>query len=144
MIAATNTIPGWAFPIFFAGMWVFVGFFISQSGWRGFAERYAAGDRPDGTAYTAPRAWFGSIFASYNNVARVIFTDRGIYVYAMFLFRAFHPPFLLPWESVKKVEKKKGFFTDSYRMDIEDTPGELHLLLPENVENDLFKYYQPH
>ncbi len=60
----------------------------------------------------------------------------------MFLFRAFHPPFLVPWASVRRVEKKDSFFLRGYRLDIEDAAGEIHVLLPKKVEDDLFKYYK--
>jgi hypothetical protein len=93
-------------------------------------------------AYNSPSSWFGIIFACYRNVVRVVFTDAGVYFYAMFLFRAFHPPFLVPWQSVKRVEKKEGFFGHRYRLDIEDAAGEIHVRLPGKAGHDLFKYYK--
>ena len=130
------------FPIFFVGMWVLVCFIISHMGWRSFSARYAMQTRPPGRVYASPSSWFGSIFASYRNVVRVVFTDAGIYFYAMFLFRAFHPPFLVPWASVRRVEKKDGFFCQRYRVDIEDAAGEIHVLLPTKVEDDLFRHHK--
>ena len=59
----------------------------------------------------------------------------------MFLFRAFHPPFLVPWASVRRVEKLEGFFCQRYRLDIEDAAGKIHVLLPKKVENVLFKHH---
>jgi hypothetical protein len=128
------------FPFFFVGIWVSVCFVISRMGWHSFATRYPVQNRPAGTAYNSPSSWFGNIFASYRNVVRVVFTETGIYFYAMFLFRAFHPPFLVPWTSVKRIERKAGLFGPRLRMDIEDASGEIHVLLSPKVERDLFAF----
>ena len=58
------------------------------------------------------------------------------------LFRAFHPPFLVPWASVRRIEKADGPFRQVYRMDIEDTVGEIHVLLPTSMEQELFRYHR--
>ena len=123
-------------------MWILVNFIISRMGWRSFASRYPAPSRPPGRVYVSQSSWFGSIFACYRNVVRVVFTDAGVYFYAMFLFRAFHPPFLVPWASVRGVGKKDGFFHRGYRLDIEDAAGKIHVLLPEKVADDLFGHYK--
>jgi hypothetical protein len=130
------------FPLFFVGLWVVVCFFISQMGWRAFSNRYPMQSRPAGRAYLSPTIRFGNIFASYRNAAGVIFTDAGVYFYVMFLFRAFHPPFLVPWESVRSVQKKEGFFGRRYRLEIKDAAGEIHVLLPKRIEEDLTRYYK--
>jgi len=128
------------FPLFFAGLWVCVGFVISRMGWHAFATSYPARSRPSGTAYRSPSSWFGTLFASYRNVVRVVFTEAGVHFSVMFLFRAFHPPFLVPWSSVKRVEKKAGFFVTRFRMDIEEASGEIHVLLPLKAERDVFAF----
>jgi hypothetical protein len=60
----------------------------------------------------------------------------------MFLFRAFHPPFLVPWANVRRVEKKDGLFRRGYLLDIEDAAGEIRVMLPREVEDDLFRYHK--
>jgi len=130
------------FPLFFVCLWVSVSFIISRTGWHSFATRYPARSRPVGQVYNSPITSFGNLLANYRNVVQVVFTDSGVYLYAMFLFRAFHPPFLVPWDSVKRVEKRKGFFVTRYQLDIEDAAGEIHLLLPLKVEEDLFRFYK--
>ena len=124
------------FPVFFIGVWLFVSLTISRMGWSSFAERYPAQTRPRGMAYRSPSTSFGS-FARYGNVVHVIFTDAGVYFYASVLFRPFHSPFLVPWESVKRVEKKRVLFWPRYRIDIQDSSGEIHVILPVSVENAL-------
>lgn len=83
--------------------------------------------------------------ARYGNVVRVIFTNEGIYFSVSFLFRAFHPPFLVPWESVTRAEKTTRFFWPCYRIDIADAAGKIHVILPEKIESDLqrFRKHQP-
>jgi hypothetical protein len=129
-------------PLFFLGMWTLVVFVVSHMGWRSFSNRYPAQSQPPGQAYSSPSSWFGSIFASYRNVVRVVFTEAGVYFYTMFLFRAFHPPFLVPWASIRRVEKKNGLWGQRYRLDVEDAAGEIHVLLPTTVEADLFRYHK--
>jgi hypothetical protein len=128
-------------PFFFVGMWLLVSFIISQFGWRSFSSRYPAHIRPSGIAYNSPSSWFG-ILGHYHNVVRVVFTDAGVYCYVLFLFRAFHPPFLVPWESVRRVEKKDGFFGSYYWVEIENDAGRVRLRLPAKIEDDLSRYHK--
>jgi hypothetical protein len=120
-------------------MWVLVSFIVSQMGWRSFSNRYPAQTRPAGSAYNSPSSWFG-VLGHYHNVVRVVFTDAGVYFYVMFLFRAFHPPFLVPWESVKRIEMKNGFFGSYYWLEIADAAGRVRLRLPRTIEQDLSRY----
>jgi hypothetical protein len=131
------------FLLLFVGMWVLVCFLISLCGWRSFAARYPAPIRPAGKSFHCSRAQFGSL-SSYNNVVRVILTDNGIYFSVSFLFRAFHPPFLLPWESVKSVEKQEGFFIGSYYLlEAQESAGRIRVRLPPRVKEDLSRYPIP-
>jgi len=130
-------------PFCFIGLWVFVGFIISRLGWASFAQRYPTRGRPMGIAYRSSSTWFGGLFARYGNVVHVIFTDAGIYFFTSFLFRAFHSPFLVPWESIKRIEKKTGLFWSSYRIDIEDAVGRIRVTLPTSVENALLLHRRP-
>jgi hypothetical protein len=125
------------FPVFFVVLWCSVGFIISRFGWHAFAKRYPVHEKPAGIRYTASKSWFGSNLASYRNVVRVAFTENGIHCSVMLPFRAFHPPFLLPWASVKSVERKEGFFFGRVRLNIEDACGEMHLLLPLKAADPL-------
>ncbi len=128
------------FPLFFAGMWLAVSFITSQlSSWRSFSDRYPAQTRPTGRAYTAPTYWVGKM-PFYRNCVRVVFTDSGVYFYMMFLFRAFHAPFLLPWKNVKRVEKGHGVFGNFYLLEIQDGAIRVRLRLPGKIEHDLARY----
>ncbi|RBP39628.1 hypothetical protein DES53_10955 [Roseimicrobium gellanilyticum] len=78
----------------------------------------------------------------YKNVVRVILTEEGVYFCVWFPFRLCHPPFLLPWESVRRVEKKDSFLLgQSIHVDVMDPVGTMHLWLRKSVEQDLLKYF---
>jgi len=124
------------FILFFTGIWFFVSFNISYMGWRAFAKRYPAPIRPAGTVYTSPATRFGNFFARYGNVIQIIFAETGVYFYVVFLFRPFHPPFLLPWGSVKNIEKKTLLFWSRYQMNVEDLAGKIRVALPVRIEHD--------
>jgi hypothetical protein len=128
------------FPLIFVGGWVVVNFALSLTGWSGLAERYRARVRPPGKAFNVPGASFGNLFGSYRNVVRVIFTQEGTYFYVLFLFRAFHPPFLLPWESVERVVEKKSFFTGRYyELLLVNMGGSIDLRLSGKAGEELLK-----
>lgn len=114
-----DPIPPWA-PFIFVGGWFVVGFVISRLGWSSFATAHGDASRPPGPAYTSPHTQFGDWRASYNNVVRVVPCERGLWICVMFLFRAFHPPFLLPWRSVVRVQRLSGWFIRGYRVHVED------------------------
>jgi hypothetical protein len=134
-------IPPAIIPFFFVGMWLLVSLINSQFGWRSFSSRYPAQSRPPGVAHNSPSSCFGFL-GHYRNVVRVVFTDAGVYFYVVFLFRAFHPPFLVPWDSVKRIEKKDGFFGSYYWLEIENDAGRVRLRLPGKIEDDLSRYHK--
>jgi hypothetical protein len=98
--------------------------------WNLFAKHYSPKTRPIGNAYPT----LGS------HGPKVIFTDDGLYFYKIFLARPGHPPFLLPWISVKRIHKCRGFFRNSYIFEIKDAVAKLRLELPETVEQELSKF----
>ena len=128
------------FLLYFIALWVGVSFLISRMGWHGFAQKYAVSSRPHGRSFNCASAWFGSIFASYHNVMRIVFSDAGIYIYPFFLFRAFHPPFLVPWEKVVGVTEKKRFWITSHELVVRDGTGEIHILLSDEALREFQKF----
>ena len=116
-------------PFIFLPLWFVVGFIVSRMGWHGFAQKYAASVRPPGMSFNCPAASFGSILASYRNVMRVVFSESGVYVYPMILFRVFHQPFLIPWEKVVAMKKKTRFWGDWYELSVRDRNSEIRITL---------------
>jgi len=107
----------------------------ATGGWGSFAKRYPAPTRPAGEAYSV-LSWRICNVYDPGRCLRVIFTDTGIYFYMTFFRRLAHPPFLVPWESVKRVESSRRF----YVLEIEDAAGGFRLELPRSVEYDLSRY----
>ncbi len=98
--------------------------------WNLFVKRYPPRTRPAGNAF----------FALRPRGQRVIFADDGLYFYKVFFARPGHPPFLLPWASVKRIHKRRGLFRNSYIFEISDDVAKFRLELPETVEPELSKF----
>lgn len=99
-------------PFTFVGMWILGIFFISRMCWIRFAEAYSAGNRPLGRSY--PVYLLSLPGVRYKSVVRAIFNESGVYRYIFILCRAFHPPFMLPWSSIERVEPYSYLWTRGY------------------------------
>lgn len=135
--------PVWfvlGFPFFFVGMWLLVTFIISRSGWARFGEAYRCPERPSGTSYAVPFAMFGSFGARYNNAVRAVATEGGLYLRPIIIFSAFHPPFLLPWSSIQRIEHLDRWFIKGYHLRIQDSVGSFQLRLRPAFESELRRY----
>jgi len=58
----------------------------------------------------------------------------------MILFRAFHPPFMIPWNCVTRVETLSIWYLKGYRLHIQDDPGEIAVRLRWTFRDALLKY----
>lgn len=115
----------------FVGMWLGVTFLISRFGWAGFAKRYRSLDRPPGESFHATHLRFRLFLAGYRNAVKVVPTEAGLHVRTIFLFRAFHDPFLIPWSSVRRIEQRSGWFLGGNFVEVEDPAGTIRLMLPQ-------------
>jgi hypothetical protein len=122
---------------FFAIMFVVISFLDAhaEGGWSSFAKRYRAQTRPAGKAYSLPGWTYCNVHCNARGL-RVIFTDTGIYFSMLFYRRLAHPPFLIPWESVKGIKKEHGRSV----LEIEDTAGKIRLDLSHELEHVLARY----
>ena len=136
-------------PAWWLCMGLFALVFLGISGgisthWRMFARRYPGRQRPPGKAYTSPMAWFGkNSSASYRGMVVVVFCEAGIYFRVFWFFRTFHPPFLLPWESVKGIypHPYRSFWVMSgYELGIIDEAGGIRMWLPLKAGADLERF----
>jgi hypothetical protein len=112
-----------------------------RGGWSSFAKHYRAKRRPDGGVHNVISCWILKLHSTGGGL-QVIFSDEGIYLYKTFPFRIGSPPLLVPWKSVKSVQKGQGLFGEYYIVEVEDAAGSFLLNLPKTIENDLSKYYQ--
>lgn len=128
------------FPFAFAGAWIFATYFMARSGWRSFARRYSVSAGPRATVCHSPLTRFGSILTTYRNLVEVVFAPDGIHFSVSFLFSLFHAPFLLPWSSVRRIEKTSGIIVERYCLEIEDPAGRMKVWLPLTVEPLLLQH----
>jgi hypothetical protein len=126
--------------IIFGGVFLFVLISLADAqakgGWGSFAKRYPAQTRPDGKSYSVPSWTYCNVHWNARGL-RVIFTETGIYFYMTLYRRLAHPPFLLPWESVKCIKKEHGFLGEYSILEIEDAVGGLRLDLSKEIEREL-------
>ncbi len=145
-------------PFACLGLWLFT-WFVKLADWHHFARLHPATSRPPGRKYLADFALVQHSSAHFyihwpmKNVVRCVFSAAGIYFYVHWLFRPFHPPFIMPWESVRSVEKMSrrtlppgsliGVSRTWYRIYIEDPAGkiQIRLLVSENLGRDLLRYH---
>jgi hypothetical protein len=90
----------------FVGFWMLVCMLLGlMSGWRGLASRYGArGDEPS----HAQTVWGMVGMVSYNGVLHLAATHVGLDMRVMPLFRAGHPPLLVPWAAIRVEDTKAG------------------------------------
>ena len=134
--------PPWfppGLPFCWAALWACFCFVISRGGWHAFAMRYPAPDRPPGRMYFPLNTSF-SMLGHYGGGVRVIFADEGGRFSIMFVFRAFHPPFLVPCESVKEIKKKRFLFRTRYVLKIRDAAGGIDVILPVSIEKEFYRF----
>lgn len=115
----------------FAGTWLGATFLISRFGWTGFAKRYRSPERPPGESFHATHFRFRLFLAGYRNAVKVVPAEAGLHVRTVFLFRAFHDPFLIPWSSVRRIEQRSGWFLGGSFVEVEDPAGTIRLMLPQ-------------
>jgi hypothetical protein len=114
-------LPLWViplFPVFFAGMWLFVtGLIATLSGWSSLGIRFR--EAPDAPAPTARRFGMASVDLvnsalplpmSYNNCIVLGLGDAGIHLRTWLPFRFRHPPLLIPWAQVESCTFGRFFF----------------------------------
>lgn len=100
------------FPLFFVGMWMFVTALLSAAGgWGALGRLYPD---PDGRA-RSPLQSFGSASAylrrggiplpvNYNNCVVVEVAEAGLHLRPWLPFRFRHPPLLIPWDRIDRVD----------------------------------------
>lgn len=92
--------PVWAFVVIFAGTWVLVSFALSRfSGWVALARCYPADHPFEGELIRFQAAQFRGA-TNYNGCLNFGAGQQGVYIVPMLMFRAFHPPLMIPWTDI--------------------------------------------
>ena len=88
------------FPIFFVGLWVLITLVLSLvGGWSTLAQYYQAQQPFFGTLIRFQAAQFRA-GTNYNGCLNFGAGSEGLYLVPMAIFRAFHPPLLIPWNDI--------------------------------------------
>lgn len=116
-----QSFPIWlipVFPLFFAGMWLGItGVLATIGGWSDLAQLYR---EPEGavrapvqsfgrTSIDLRRGWF-PLPTNYSNCAIVEISNAGVHLRTWKPFRFRHPPLLLPWKEIERVEPGRLIF----------------------------------
>ena len=97
-----------AFVVVFSILWSAVVYGFSHvSGWKNLASQYATPPLHEGF-YTNVSGRVG--LASYNNLLRIAFTEKGLYLHIMPFFQVGHKPLLLPWHQLRHWELTTSLF----------------------------------
>lgn len=123
-----------AFVFFFSILWSGIIYLISHlSGWHFLATRYQTAPLTEGFY----RGVYGRIgIANYNGVLRVAFTEKGMYLHVMPLFKIGHPPLLLPWNHLKDWKESHSFFQHAVKCKIDG----VSISLPHKYHGTLQSY----
>ena len=98
------------FPVFFVAMWVFIVRIFSLR-WSKLARRFEwEGPIPERATHFSGATmvigrWPGAV--SYRNAMHVWLDERGFFLRPLLLFRMFHPPLHIGWDSIEEVQPRK-------------------------------------
>ena len=112
----------------FAGVAIVWGSWTAGGAWRALAGRYPVPGRPftrdERFRFVSLRTMDGLLGgANYRNCAEVELNERGLNLSMWAPFRLFHPPMLIPWEAVKKWERKLTPWGDAVVIELEHGGG---------------------
>lgn len=71
----------------------------------------------------------------YGNCLHLGVTDRGLLLSVLFLFRAGHPPLLIPWDDIS-VEQYRSWFMKGVRLNFRKVPN-VPLYLREKLAQEI-------
>jgi hypothetical protein len=92
-------------PVLFVGVWLLVSHsFATTSGWRFLAERYRATDKANGPEFRRQVYRMGDV-PERGGVTILRVTPPGLYLFTFIPFRPFHPPLLVPWRVIARVDE---------------------------------------
>lgn len=107
-----------AFPFFFAAIWLAVTWFVSLGGWNRLSKHFqlsaADGEAPT-TSFGMQSARLRNVGSigpgmNYRGALTIGCQPAGLRLSVMFLFRFNHPPLLIPWSAIGRIEQKSALF----------------------------------
>jgi hypothetical protein len=70
---------------------------------------------------------------NYSFVLKAALSERGLHLSVLFLFRPFHPPLFIPWESIRNVRRESVFFSRFAAFDVYGPEKLLTVRISERV-----------
>ena len=127
----------WIVPVILPVIFGLVPYLIARFGWTRLAETHPGGPQPpDGPSYRSCSGRIG--LTSYNRCLNVTIARAGVHVVPVWFVRLFHPPLLLPWSGVRRVEDKHFLFIHRTMLVFEDPGGpKFTLYLPGGARADI-------
>ena len=105
------------FLVIFPTFWCFVVWLISLiGGWRRLAQVYRTSETPGGRLLFTRFVLVG--IASYRNTVTLHITPAGLHLAVMPLFRAGHPPLLIPWTALRGGESASFRWLAAVRFEV--------------------------
>lgn len=95
-------------PISIVGMFAFISMVISAAGWQTLTSVYDDRDLSASETWLAPFVSFGWL-SQYRGVVRIETDPIGVRFSVLWLFKAGHRPFVVPWAEVT-VEDAAGWY----------------------------------
>jgi hypothetical protein len=127
------------FPIVFVAGWTAILLlFAYVGGWQRLSEKY----RFDDIFPSSCQGWqwgkFGWI--EYKGCLWTAVDARGLYLKTgpLFFFRAFHPPLLIPWSDIRRVEEKKIWWLSTLSVELNNL--DVQIVLDARALSDAGKF----
>jgi hypothetical protein len=99
------------YPVFAVVIWAATLTALSVGGgWRALAQRFPATARPAGAIWSFTSATFRTrlLPIHYGNCVTVTVGDAGVRLSILFVFRAMHPPIMIPWSAIESLAREAG------------------------------------
>ncbi|HEY7373221.1 MAG TPA: hypothetical protein VIF57_13750 [Polyangia bacterium] len=99
------------YPLFAVIIWAATLTALSiGGGWRALAQRFPATGPRAGAMWSFTSATFRTrlLPVHYGNCVTVAVGDAGVRLGMLFVFRAMHPPILIPWSAIDSVGRQAG------------------------------------
>lgn len=122
--------PAWFF-IWILFYWMFICCLISFfGGWWKLSRYYQSGRTVIKKRWRFQTAAMRRM-TGYGSCINIGITEKGLYLSILFLFRAGHPPLLIPWEDIQ-IEKHQSRFMKGVKLKFKKASG-VHLKINEDL-----------
>jgi hypothetical protein len=104
----------YVFPIYFIGLWLFVGKIISLfGGWNKLSAQYRWENTPTPTRWLRFQSMGLNSLTTYRHCMDIGFCETGLVLKPFILFRFGHPPLFFRWEELSLEDVKRFFVAET-------------------------------